>query len=167
MVTRAFSRNSNDLPFTLTYLFDETGKRGWHRPVALRWSTRWRQSRLRPDPTGHGRRSRCFFHPVAQLHSLARKQKLAPLPLGDWNKAAEQAAIVPLKQQGQERPAGLLCGGNKSISAIRYGIQRLPRLAHGPDCRRAWQCARLRGGTPACRSARGNRPRQDHRSSRT
>jgi GAF domain-containing protein len=31
--------------------------------------------------------------------------------MGDWNKPAEQALVVPIRQQGQEQPAGFLVAG--------------------------------------------------------
>ncbi|MBP2229592.1 signal transduction histidine kinase [Azospirillum agricola] len=100
-----------DLPFSLVYLFDEAGERarlvgrtgfGGDHPAA-------------PDSLPLSGESPW---PVAEL--LARGgpvlvenlgARFPGLPCGAWDTPPRQAVAVPIAQQGQERPAGVLIAG--------------------------------------------------------
>ena len=107
-----FSRNKKDLPFTLTYLFDgqRPGSPGiLHRNLigaSVGRAARSGRTAIFPWPA-----QEIFLSPVPRVEDLsARSDGIAP-PMGDWNKPAEQAVVVPIRQQGQERPAGFLVAG--------------------------------------------------------
>ena len=111
-VSERLTLNKKDLPFTLTYLFDDTGnaRLASSTGIALDHPLAWvciDQGSDFPWPA-HQMRTR----PASRLiEDLAEQATLAPLPAGDWNKPVEKAAVVPIKQQGQEEPAGLFIVG--------------------------------------------------------
>ena len=153
-----------DLPFTLTYLFDDER----HGRLA------WPRSRDRGRPPGgarHDRRHadralaarRARWRPATPLIDRSRRHASADLPTGAWDQPPDQALIVPLAQQGQDssRPASSVVGLNPYRAARRRAIaasstcspaRSPPALANAP---------RLRGGAPARRGAGRARPRQD------
>jgi PAS domain S-box-containing protein len=110
-VQRQLNHNLKDLPFTLTYLFDE------HRLAHLACSSG-------VDPN----------HPIAPAviypkdpnsiwpadEILARqtllnisdlKDRFAGMPMGAWDKSPREAIIAPIAQQGQDTLAGFLVAG--------------------------------------------------------
>jgi signal transduction histidine kinase len=110
-VARQLNRNLKDLPFTLTYLFDEQGDAclaccsgvDANHPIAPA-----RIDLRDPDATW----------PVEEI--LARrtvlnlsdlKDRFAALPMGAWDKPPREAIIAPIAQQGRESPAGFLVAG--------------------------------------------------------
>jgi signal transduction histidine kinase len=105
------SRNQKDLPFTLTYLFDQSGIA--HLGVSSGIS---KDQPLAPARIERGADSpwpayQSLLRPSSRLIGLDQQGKLAPLPTGDWNKPPQTAVIVPIKQQGQEQPAGFFVVG--------------------------------------------------------
>ncbi len=142
--------NKKDLPFTLTYLFDETGNARLasssgitaDHPAAPAWigggsDWPWPMHQLRSQPTSR------------LIESLAEQSKMSPLPAGDWNMPVEQAAIVPIKQQGQEDPAGVFIVGTNPYrrydSAYSGFITLLSgQLAAGLGNARAYEAERRR-----------------------
>jgi signal transduction histidine kinase len=104
--------NQKDMPFTLTYLYgDDGGARlvsssgiSTAHPLAPEW--------IEPRADFPWPAHRMLLHPVPRLiEDLAEQRKLAMLPSGSWNKPTEQAAVFPIKQQGQEQPAGFFIIG--------------------------------------------------------
>ncbi len=106
------SLNKRDLPFTLTYLFDADGGA---RLASSSGITPGHP--LAPERIAAGSRfpwpaHEVFLNPAARLiDDLTPQRSVAQLPAGDWNKSSQQVAIVPIKQQGQERPAGFFLVG--------------------------------------------------------
>jgi PAS domain S-box-containing protein len=105
-------RNQKDLPFTLTYLFAEGGRVQLgsssgitvDHPLAVE-SLEW--DAVTPWPVHE-----IAQHPAPRLiEDLPRRCNFAAIPTGDWNKPVEQAVLVPIRQQGQERPAGFMVVG--------------------------------------------------------
>ncbi len=113
------SLNGHDLPFTLTYIFDETGT------ARLATSSGIRAAHpLAPELIG---RTAHWPWPADQVYrhvaprfivdlgqpqqDAALQAKATEIPGGVWNKPASRAAVVPIKQQGQEQPAGFLVVG--------------------------------------------------------
>jgi signal transduction histidine kinase len=102
-LNHSLSRNQKDLPFTLTYLFDESGRArlasssgiAAGHPLAPQW--------IEGDGNAPWPARQLFLRPASRH---ARIPQIGELPAGDWNKPATQAAIVPLRQQAQDRPAG-------------------------------------------------------------
>mgnify|MGYP002147579695 CR=1 FL=1 len=100
---------ARDLPFTLTYLFSEDGRRA--RCVCATGTETG--SALAPARIELGEGSGPWpAHEVITegrhvlVSDLARR--FEELPSGPWDRPARQALIVPLAQQGQGRPAGFL-----------------------------------------------------------
>jgi PAS domain S-box-containing protein len=142
--------NKKDLPFTLTYLFDESGNArlasssgiAADHPLAPAWIGRGSDV---PWPVHEVR-----VRPSSQLiESLTKQSRIARLPEGDWNKPVEQAAVVPIKQQGQEEPAGVFIVGTNPYrrydSAYSGFITLLSgQLAAGLANARAYEAERRR-----------------------
>ncbi len=106
-----FSRNKKDLPFTLTYLFDGHGQVRLASSTGISLEHPLAAPRVAPDSIFPWPAQEIFLSPVPRVEDLsARSDGIAP-PMGDWNKPAEQAVVVPIRQQGQERPAGFLVAG--------------------------------------------------------
>ena len=113
--------NRKDLPFTLTYLFDDAG--------AARLACSSGIAKDHPLAVEQIEKGGDFPWPALQisrrpiplvLGDLAEQRKVRPLPAGDWNKPVEQVAIVPIKQQGQQAPAGFFVVGTNPYR--RYDI---------------------------------------------
>ncbi|MGA2369317.1 MAG: ATP-binding protein [Candidatus Korobacteraceae bacterium] len=107
-IERGLQANEKDLPFTLTYLFDETGMRlnlvcrtgieAGH-PAAC--------PMIEPASTKSG-------WPIDQVLAeesavtVGLSKHFADLPGGMWGKAPSLARLVPIARQGQDKPAGVL-----------------------------------------------------------
>ncbi len=111
-LTNVLNRNKKDLPFTLTYLFEEVGGARLASSSGIAKEHPLAAARIgagsdRPWPA-----NRMLERPVAHFFDdVSEPENSAPLPAGDWNKAAEQAAIVPIRQPGQDSPAGFFVAG--------------------------------------------------------
>jgi signal transduction histidine kinase len=106
------SRNKKDLPFTLTYLFDPDGGARLATSSGISMGHALAPERIEPGSDFPWPAHQVFLNPATRLieHS-AGPSEAAPPPAGDWSKPAERAAVVPIKQQGQERPAGFFVAG--------------------------------------------------------
>ena len=149
-VSEQLDLNKKDLPFTLTYLFEDSGNArlafssgiAAGHPLAPAWIGRDSNP---PWPVEQMR-----LHPSSRLiEDLAEQSRIGPLPAGDWNKPVEQAAIVPIKQQGQDEPAGVfIVGANpyrRYDSAYSGFITLLSgQLAAGLGNARAYEAERRR-----------------------
>ena len=106
------SRNKKDLPFTLTYLFDDSGAARLATSSGIADAHPLAPERIEPGNDFPWPAQQIFLRPAPYLmEDLSEQRDLSPLPAGDWNKPAEQAAVVPIKQQGQDRPAGFFVVG--------------------------------------------------------
>jgi len=108
-IQKQLRQNAKDLPFTLTYLFDTqdqarlmcaTGIEEGH-PVAPQLVPSGPHAIWPAHDMLHRAVSR-----VMDCSSVA-----VPLPAGAWEKSPTHAAIVPIKQQAYDRPAGFLVVG--------------------------------------------------------
>ncbi len=104
------ARNLSDLPFVLAYLFGEET-----RLVCASGITGG--SPLAPHQIDSGAelpwpaRDVHEHSTVLLMEDLSRQRSIASLPAGNWNRSVDQCAVVPLRQQGQEQPAGFLVIG--------------------------------------------------------
>ena len=108
-IARSLSENQKDLPFTLTYLFEEAGSQAElvcqsgiaeGHPAAPKII-----SLASPDPIWsigdlYSRRSSVIKENLAE--------RFASIPSGFWDKPPARALLVPITSQGQETPAGVL-----------------------------------------------------------
>jgi PAS domain S-box-containing protein len=110
-VSSQLNLNLKDLPFTLTYLFDERGDANLacssgvdsHHPIA--------PARIDPeDPNAAWPAEEILVRRTA-LNLSDLKERFASLPMGAWDKPPREAIIVPIAQQGRDAPAGFLVAG--------------------------------------------------------
>ncbi|MGH7721092.1 MAG: GAF domain-containing protein, partial [Gemmatimonadaceae bacterium] len=113
-IERAVGANQLDLPFTLTYLFEDGGTR-----ARLACCTGMDASHPAAvpviDTTGDIGGTPDAAWPAAALLTLGTRVMVGDLavrfnalPAGAWQAPPRRAAVVPIAQQGQERPAGFL-----------------------------------------------------------
>jgi signal transduction histidine kinase/CheY-like chemotaxis protein len=105
------SSNPKDLPFTLTYLFDQGGAARLGVSSGISGSHPLAPARIERGSEFPWPAHRLFLQPSSRLIDLDEQQRLSPLPAGGWNRPPQKAAIVPIKQQGQEQPAGFFVVG--------------------------------------------------------
>jgi PAS domain S-box-containing protein len=105
---RQLNQALKDLPFTLFYLFDESGK----AVLAMQSGFDGAHAMAPPviDPANDA-----ATWPVQQLLASRAivtvgdlQTRFAQLPQGAWDKAPREAILAPIAQQGQEAPAGFL-----------------------------------------------------------
>ena len=109
-IARGLAVNPRDLPFTLLYLFEDEGKRArlaartgieaGHPAAPLVAETG------APDEVWPA--AEVWERPAPMTVEAAR---LGALPTGAWDVPPREAVVVPVSQQGQERPAGFLVAG--------------------------------------------------------
>jgi signal transduction histidine kinase/DNA-binding response OmpR family regulator len=108
---RQLSHNRKDLPFTLTYLFDEHGTAclacssgvGPEHPIAPQYIDP--QDPVSIWPAGEILARRTILN-VSDL-----KDRFSSMPAGAWDKPPREAIIAPIAQQGRDTPAGFLVAG--------------------------------------------------------
>ena len=106
------SRNQKDVPFALTYLFDDGGGARLACLTGMPMGHPLAPERIEPGAAYPWPAHQIFQNPAPLLvEDLAGQCGAAELPAGGWNRPSEQAAIVPIKYQGQERPAGFFVAG--------------------------------------------------------
>jgi len=106
------SLNKKDLPFSLTYLFDADGGARLASSSGITPGHPLAPEQIAPGSGFPWPAHEVFLNPAARLiEDLTPQRSVAQLPAGDWNKSPQQVAIVPIKQQGQERPAGFFLVG--------------------------------------------------------
>jgi len=130
-IARSLAANLKDLPFTLTYLFDDDGR------ARLTCST----GVIPGDPIAPTFLSPASSNspwPAGEL--LARRtnmtvtdldQRFQRIPVGAWDIAANDAAITPIAQQGQDRPAGFLVAGINPYRRLDEGYLGFINLLSG------------------------------------
>ncbi|WP_307533153.1 SpoIIE family protein phosphatase [Streptomyces sp. V3I8] len=121
------SRNPQDLPFTLTYLFRPDGSAALAggngmppghpaAPVVL--------------PPGGGVWPLAEVSAGESLVTPLRETPFADLPRGSWRKPPEQALVMPLLQQG-DTPYGFLVAGLNPFRALDDGYRGFLELLAG------------------------------------
>ena len=104
--------NKKDLPFTLTYLFDDSGEARLASCSGISREHPLAAERIEPGADFPWPAQGILRHASPRLlEDLSAQKKLAALPGGDWNKPVERAVAIPFREQGQERPAGFLVVG--------------------------------------------------------
>jgi signal transduction histidine kinase len=155
---RVLERNRQDLPFTLVYAFDQSTPEHLleHAPAARLVGRSGIASEDplapaqieagadRPWPAG-----RMWHHPAQILQQLSQHRAWAAPPAGDWLKTLKEAFIVPIRQQGQDRPAGFFVAGINPYRRFDTGYSGFVNLlsgqiAAGMGNARAWAAERRR-----------------------
>ena len=112
--------NQKDLPFTLVYLFDGTGGARLAASSGIASPHPLAPPRIEPGRDSPWPAHQVLNRPESRLLlELEEQPWIGALPQGAWNRPVEQAAIVPLKQQGQEQPAGFFVAGTNPYRRYR------------------------------------------------
>jgi signal transduction histidine kinase/CheY-like chemotaxis protein len=108
-LSQQLSRNRKDLPFTLTYLFEgDAGAARLASSSGMGGVHALAPARIEAGTDSPWPAQRIFLHPATRIvEDLAARGA----PGGDWSRPTQQAAIVPIRQQGQEQPAGFFVAG--------------------------------------------------------
>jgi signal transduction histidine kinase len=110
---RQIGANLKDLPFTLTYLFDDDGRA--HLANATGVSPGHPVAPILLDPAPVDSNGANATWPAGEL--LARRavvnvgdlgQRFDQMPTGAWDKPPREAVMTPIARQGQDAPAGFL-----------------------------------------------------------
>ncbi len=110
-VPRQLNRDLKDLPFTLTYLFDERGDACLACYSGVESNHPIAPARIDPkDPNAAWPAEEILARRTA-LNLSDLKDRFAALPMGAWDKPPREAIITPIAQQGRESPAGFLVAG--------------------------------------------------------
>ncbi|MEJ0019616.1 MAG: ATP-binding protein [Acetobacteraceae bacterium] len=148
-IERGLATNRRDLPFTALWLFDQDGRRarlacvtGLDRAHKLATP----EIDLAELPADHPARRILAGEnhvPIDDLH------RYGDLPTGDWERPPHVAVAVPVAQQGQVMPAGLLLAGLnpfRSLSESYAGFIDLvaSQIASGLASARAYEAERQR-----------------------
>jgi signal transduction histidine kinase/DNA-binding response OmpR family regulator len=122
-------RDSRDLPFTLTYLFDEDGARA--RLACMTGIDAGH--RAAPDTIDLDNVSAAW--PAGAMLANRRhlvmddlSGRLGELPSGPWKVSPEQAVVVPITQSGQDHAAGFFVAGinpHRRLDAAYVGFVNL------------------------------------------
>jgi signal transduction histidine kinase/DNA-binding response OmpR family regulator len=108
-IKRGLEADERDLPFTLTYLFEESGTRldlvcctgvEAGQPVSPQVIELDRKPAKWPIKEVLGKKS------AVTIEGLA--QRFADVPVGIWGVAPAKARLIPIARQGQEKPVGIL-----------------------------------------------------------
>lgn len=111
-VSTCLGGNTKDLPFTLTYLYDSSGCANLACTTGIA-----KGHPAAPLHLGSASEEAWPARDVLEtsapwvIDDLAAREYASELPTGAWNKPPRQAAVVPIKAQGHERPAGFLVVG--------------------------------------------------------
>lgn len=103
--------NRKDLPFTLTYLYGEEGNARLVSTSGVEAGHALAPECLKTAVNEPWPAAAMLANPIKHVVDLRGWQTRTELPMGDWNKAVERSAVVPIQQQGQERPAGFFVAG--------------------------------------------------------
>ncbi|MEJ7601302.1 MAG: PAS domain-containing protein [Kofleriaceae bacterium] len=158
-LARALTGNARDLPFTLTYLFDDAGI-----TAQLVASTGFEGSSARiPESITLGASAPWLLQQVLEgERPLEVPLDGADWPCGPWGTPPRSAFVLPLASQGQARPAGVLITGINphrpfDTTYVEFLSLFAGQLAGGLANARAYALERH-----SCREPRRARPREEH-----
>jgi PAS domain S-box-containing protein len=132
-IEHGLSSSLKDMPFTLTYLFDESGSR-------LELISRTGIEAGHPAaPQTIDIHSRNAVWPIDRLLakggvSLTLKsfpEGFSPLPSGEWDRPPSGVHMVSIAKQGQDAPAGVLIAALNPYRVLDEGYERFLNLIAG------------------------------------
>ena len=104
---RTLAANTRDIPFALIYLFDATAPES--EATRLASSIGIAPAHAAASPDAWPAEVALMRHDVIVVDDLA--SRFGTMPTGAWADPPTRAAVVPIAQQGQERPAGFIVVG--------------------------------------------------------
>ena len=112
---RSIEATAHDLPFTLTYLFDPDGAARLVSSTGFRAPHPAAAAVIAPGAAAPWALDQVLATGAPVLVPLARD---AAWPTGPWAVPPTAALLVPIAQQGQTRPAGVLVAGLNPMRAV-------------------------------------------------
>jgi signal transduction histidine kinase len=110
-IQQQLRRNTKDLPFSLTYLYDGQGRARIHCTTGFEKGDTAAPAVHTEGGDSPWPADEMLHHPVSRVVDLTALGETFRPPTGWWDKPATQAAIVPIKQQAFDSPAGFLVVG--------------------------------------------------------
>ncbi len=111
-VEQQLGGNPKDLPFALLYLYEGNGGARLAASTGMPTGHPAAPPRIGPGDNWPWPADEMLHHPRSQVvDRLGDRWSSEPLPSGAWNRPPEQAAVVSIRQQGHDRPAGFLVVG--------------------------------------------------------
>jgi signal transduction histidine kinase len=104
-------KNSKDLPFTLVYLFSNSGDARLACSTNIPQGNPAAPSELREVADQPWPFVEILNDPATRIMDLGERWNAGTLPTGGWDRPPRQAALIPIKQQRHERPVGVLIVG--------------------------------------------------------
>jgi signal transduction histidine kinase/DNA-binding response OmpR family regulator len=148
-VERCLGASSPDLPFSLTYLFEDQGRRA--RLVSRTEISTAHPAAAAVIEIGTAPSRWPFAEVLAQgtVPILAELDPGLEWPRGSWPRAPDKALLVPISEQGQTRPAGVFIAGlnvHRPVDDATRAFIRLfvGQLTAGLANARAYQAERRR-----------------------
>ena len=148
---RRIGANGRDLPFTLTYLFEEAGDAATarlRRPASQRGTRPPRRGSTSTDCCGPWPARRPFWNAGRRWFWIDLGAQFGALPTGGaWDCRRAGRWSCRSRSRGRTRPAGLFRRGDQPLPPARRGVSRFRRV-WSPDSsrRRSRVRAGLRGG---------------------
>ncbi len=103
--------NLSDLPFTLTYLFDQDGTATLAGASGVPEGHQVAVPVIDPDDPRAAWPAREVLSHRSNLIVDELDRRFAAIPAGAWDKQPTQAVVAPIARQGQDAPAGFLVAG--------------------------------------------------------
>jgi signal transduction histidine kinase/DNA-binding response OmpR family regulator len=148
-VEHCLGASSPDLPFSLTYLFEDDGRRA--RLVSRTEISAAQPAAAAVIEVGEATSRWPFADVLAQgtVPILAELDPGLEWPRGSWPRAPDKALLVPISEQGQTRPAGVFIAGlnvHRPVDDAYRAFIRLfvGQLTAGLANARAYQAERRR-----------------------
>jgi signal transduction histidine kinase len=111
-VEQQLGGNLKDLPFALLYLYEANGRAKLAASIGMPAGHPAAPPGIGPGDNWPWPSDDMLNRPRSQLvDGLGNQWCEQPLPSGAWDRPPEQAAVVPIRQQGHDRPAGFLVVG--------------------------------------------------------
>ena len=105
------NRNLKDLPFTLTYLFDEQGDACLACRSGVESNHPIAPARIDPKDANAAWPAEEILARRTALNLSDLKDRFVGVAVGAWDKPPREAIITPIARQGRESPAGFLVAG--------------------------------------------------------
>ena len=110
-VQRQLDNNLKDLPFTMTYLFDDAGRAQLACSSGVAADHEIAPRVIDPGDPRAAWPADEILAGRTMLNLSDLKDRFHTMPTGAWDKAPREAIIAPIARQGQVEPAGFLVAG--------------------------------------------------------